>query len=463
VETVFSMNDKFSAPLEKIKAKTAGIGKIFAGAFGAGLAMKGLEGIGRAAKTAIEQLPEFAEKADQIERFSQISGIGADALQRFQYAAKMADVPAETLEGALKKMSVGMAQLEKHQGPLEKGLRRINPGLMMQLRNVKDNKTAFLLVADAVQKARTAQERAAIAQAAFGKTGQELIPMLMKGKAGLSEMMKEADKYGSVIDGPALEAGKKLADNLKHLRGTIDGVKNTVLGSLTEAIQPFVDKISEWAAGNRALIATKVELVIRKVGDAALWLYRNSSWLVPTVLTLVGAFEALVLVSKIITAVQIVMNSAFLANPITWVVIAVVALVAGFVILTQKIGGVGNAFRFLGGVIMATLLAPVNLVIDAIKALLGLVSLIPGVGTKLKPALDAINGFQSGMNKTLTGSDKETDFAGIWNANKAPNDAAIQAGGSHHILDIAGAPKDSKLTTTRAAPDFTANLAWGQN
>ena len=58
----------------------------------------------------------------------------------------------------------------------------------------------------------------------------------------------------------------------------------------------------------------------------------------------------------------------------------------------------------IGQAFMAGLLAPINLVIDAIVGLLSLMSKIPGMSSKLAPALGAIKGFQSNMNEFLTGN-----------------------------------------------------------
>jgi len=61
---------------------------------------------------------------------------------------------------------------------------------------------------------------------------------------------------------------------------------------------------------------------------------------------------------------------------------------------------------------------------DAIGGLMTLISKIPGVGDRLKPAMDAIDNFQSKMNRTLTGTEGALDFAGV--AQNAQAQAAQQ-------------------------------------
>lgn len=48
------------------------------------------------------------------------------------------------------------------------------------------------------------------------------------------------------------------------------------------------------------------------------------------------AYKAYKTITRAVTAVQWLLNSAFLANPITWIVIGVVALIAAFVVLYKK-------------------------------------------------------------------------------------------------------------------------------
>ena len=102
------------------------------------------------------------------------------------------------------------------------------------------------------------------------------------------------------------------------------------------------------------------------------------------------------------------------------------SVIVGFFIdtwnrLIDVLSVVGGFFVNIGQTITKWLLLPINMALDAIGNLIGLLSKIPGMSEKLAPAMNAINGFQSGMNKTLTGEANAYDFGGVWNGNANPD------------------------------------------
>jgi mannose/fructose/N-acetylgalactosamine-specific phosphotransferase system component IIC len=114
--------------------------------------------------------------------------------------------------------------------------------------------------------------------------------------------------------------------------------------------------------------------------------------------------------------------TAIVTSPITLITLAIVAavalLAAGIVLLVKHwdsvvavLKVVGGFFVDVGQAMMKWMLTPINLVMDAIGGLLTLLSKIPGVGDKIRPAVDALNSFQGKMNTTLTGSAGAYDYA----------------------------------------------------
>ncbi|AVJ48762.1 tape measure protein [Gordonia phage SallySpecial] len=83
-----------------------------------------------------------------------------------------------------------------------------------------------------------------------------------------------------------------------------------------------------------------------KLASAAEWAQRNQSTVVALATVVAGLAVAILAVNAaltvykavgaVVTAVQWAMNSAFLANPITWVVLAVIALIAVIVLIATK-------------------------------------------------------------------------------------------------------------------------------
>jgi len=450
-----------------------------------------LERVAEFAIDKLKELPamlgEFAEKGEKIGRTADKLGMSAEAFQRLGFAAHMADLPAETLEKSMGKLNLSMGQLHQFSGPLQESLKRLDPVLMHNLRSAKDTTEGFLMISDAIKGTTDPQKRAQIAVAAFGKAGQDMIPFLLKGKDGIEEMMKETEKYQTVLGDDAVRASGEFSDAQKKMALSLDSLGNTVMSNLLPVITPMVDKVVEWFAANKEVIATNITAFVKGFGDAVGVLGPIVGGVLaflkdwgPAILAGVAAFEVMKVtmmfmagLPAIIGAVNAVifaftaysggaatameaLNIVMEANPIGLIVLAVAGLVAGIVMLVSHwkevsdfmVNVVGPVFLQVGQTIMKYLLLPVNLVITALTTVLDLASSIPGIGDQFKQAAAGMRTFQDGMNSTLTGTKGATDFGGIWapkdgkpgapgtaGAN-APNAAALAVGAPHVTVPV---------------------------
>jgi len=118
----------------------------------------------------------------------------------------------------------------------------------------------------------------------------------------------------------------------------------------------------------------------------------------------------------IVKGAMVIFNFIASMNPISLIVIAVAALVTGFIILADHVGGIGNAFKVLGQAILQFVLSPINLLIAGIVELLKLASLIPGVGEQFGNAGKSLEGFQDSINQKLFGTTSLNPFSSFTNA-----------------------------------------------
>ena len=324
------------------------------------LAAKGVEwGIDKL-KELPEIMTQFAENGANIGKTAEKLGLTAEGFQRLSYAANIAEVPAETLEKSFAKLNLGMGQLTKNQGALDSGLRRIDPALRQQLKTAGSTQEAFLRIADAVAKTENPQKRAAIAVAAFGKAGQDMLPFLLKGREGISDLMAETDKYQVVLGQDAVEASKKFVEEQKHLKMMTDGVGVSIMQSLLPAINPLLDKVNAWAGANKEIIASNITKFIETLGSGLQAVGGFLSVIGPWLPEIVGGFiawqaaslfmgvlpgmikavagglEILTMVTKGAATVQEAFNLVMMANPVGLVVAAVALLVAGIILLAQN-------------------------------------------------------------------------------------------------------------------------------
>lgn len=113
-----------------------------------------------------------------------------------------------------------------------------------------------------------------------------------------------------------------------------------------------------------------------------------------------------------LAAAQWVLNAAFLACPITWIILGIIALIAAGVLLYQnwdlvkeKVSGAMSAIldglKPLGRGIMTVLLFPINLLIAGVIRLLEIASRIPGIGARFASAAESVRNFQAAANQAV--------------------------------------------------------------
>lgn len=88
-------------------------------------------------------------------------------------------------------------------------------------------------------------------------------------------------------------------------------------------IAPLIDRIATWAGENRDLIITMAKILAVAIGLTAGFLLIQAS-----IMPILIAFKIYASIAKIVTAVTWLFNTALWANPITWVVVAIVGLIA---------------------------------------------------------------------------------------------------------------------------------------
>lgn len=298
---------------------------------------------GGAATAAVAALNKMANTADDLNTMANVVGLNVESYQKLRYAAEQNDVTTEQFDKSLQILSKTMGELRNNTGTLYSRLNKTNPALLRQLRAAKDNESAFRLMMDAINKAGTAQQKAYLATAAFGKSGQALISLGNAGADAMAHFEAEAEKFGIVTaDGGA--AADEWGRAVVRVRKAFEGVGYTIMNKVLPVLTPVVNKISEWISQNKELIAdrviewgNKLFNVLKQIAavmEPMVRLFSRFSGLV-TVL-FIGKAAGLILnivklggAIKNLAAVMGLFNAALWTSPITWIVAGVVALGAG--------------------------------------------------------------------------------------------------------------------------------------
>ncbi|TIO62939.1 hypothetical protein [Mesorhizobium sp.] len=209
---------KSIANIEKSTALAAGTLKTFVGglAAGAGLAaLASLDGAFAKLKETISQYDEIATNARQ-------TGLKADTYQAIAFAAKQANVEQDSLNTSLTIFAKNAGLAEKGSGALFTGLKKLNPQLLQNIINAKDQEERLKLVSDALAQTTDATQKAALAAVVFGKGGVEMARFLDQGRASIDAMKKSARDMGIIIPDDLLQRAGALDDQLDVLSKVIE-------------------------------------------------------------------------------------------------------------------------------------------------------------------------------------------------------------------------------------------------
>ena len=267
VSTIFRAMDHMSGPMSKMQRN-------------ANRAMKGISGGVRFLKTAAigiasvlatgavgKAINDFQKSGDEIAKTARMLGLSAETLQELRFASDREGISAEALTTAFRLMNKNVGDLKAGQGELYSRLKLTNPALARQLRTVQGSEEGFTILIDAISKETDVTKRAALAQAAFGRSGQELIKLAVGGTKGLEALRVEARKYGGVLSNEAAAAAERFNDSMTNLKASLTGLKNVALGGLIEQLQPMIQGFAEWIAINKQLIGQNLGRIVGVIGN----------------------------------------------------------------------------------------------------------------------------------------------------------------------------------------------------
>ncbi len=226
-----------------------------------GLPLAALGGIasGGLLLAAKKAVMDFASSGAALDDMSKRTGLTASELQLLAYQGEMSDVSLEALMGSVGKLNrnIGDAVSGKN-----KDLAALFQELRINLRgsNGEMRTGAELLpeLADAFSRNTNAVTRARLGTALFGKSYEEILPLLVDGGAGLRVLRQEWEKIGFEIPEADSELAAKLDDSFVRLRYATDGLFKSIGAKLAPALIPLMDRLVMWAAANRDVLSTQL-------------------------------------------------------------------------------------------------------------------------------------------------------------------------------------------------------------
>jgi len=278
-----------------------------------------------------------------------------------------------------------------------------------QLSLAKNTEQAFELITKKVSTIKDPMEKAAFASAAFSRAGIDMIKFMEAGTDGIAKLREEARKYGAVISNDAAANSELFIDAMTNFKSVVSGVALTLGSKLMPFLTKVIQGFADFWAGNKKFISQGIDKFISTIanvlrfvapvfetvfiaskklfeafGKAATSLLPDfsvktetlqktfnlllnslefmekigikafefiqfaSPFLKPFIATLLiykGVLIAVALATKAWAVVTGIINAVMAMNPVTLIVIAVAALVAGIILLVKNWDFVVVAFK----------------------------------------------------------------------------------------------------------------------
>lgn len=318
---------------------------------------------GMALRKGFEIVTNAAETADEIDKISGVIGISKKSFQELSFAAKRENVSNELLTGSFLKMNKAVGQLQQGSGNLKSFLEKNNPALLKQLKTTKSSEEAFNLLSGAVEKAPNQMQKAAIAAAAFGKGGIEMIKLIEIGPAGIQKLRDEAQKLGIVMSDSMIADAANFADAQDNMNAALTGLKVTIASGLLPIMEKGIEKLTNWIVQNKDLIKAKTAEFFQKIADAGKWLYDNWDTIVSVGTKVIKALALIWIVSTLLEAGMLALS--IISGTIT----AVIWLYEAAVTAAGIAQAVFNAIMYVG-------ILPIIAIVAAIGILIAIIYLV---------------------------------------------------------------------------------------
>lgn len=223
-------------------------------------------------KAMISMTKESAAFADNIITLSMQTGQSTQQLQEFAYASELIDVSVDTLQGSLTKLTNNMQDTMNGTGNAKASFEALGVSVTNADGSMRSANDVFYETIDALGQVKNETERDAMSMDIFGRSAQDLNPLIIQGSQTLKAYADEAHNVGYVLDDEALSALGAVDDAYQRLQNTQEGVKNQLSAEFAPYLEEFYGDVTTMVKdGGKALkdsgIVDAFGMLLDTVGD----------------------------------------------------------------------------------------------------------------------------------------------------------------------------------------------------
>jgi len=205
---------------------------------------------------------EYFETADEINTDARKYGIDTDTLQKWRYASELIDVSAETMGSSLGKLTRSLKQYQKGNEDTVGAFESLGVSVYNASGQFRKSEDIFYDVIDALGRVEDETQADILANQIFGRSFQELNPLIDAGSGAIKDLGQEAEDLGLIMSPEQL-------DNLNRAKDSLDSIKaqlGMALLPIVEKLSPVIEDITNWLS--EQLARPEVQESLGKIGEA---------------------------------------------------------------------------------------------------------------------------------------------------------------------------------------------------
>ena len=192
---------------------------------------------------------EQAAAAGEIQDVAMQTGLSTEAVQRYQYACDMIGVSFDTVASSQAKMIRSMADVQSGSETAAATWNQLGIEVMNADGSLRDAQEVFLEVIDVLAQIENATQRDAVSMEIFGRSAQDLNPLIVQGTDAFQAFYDEASDVKDILTDVQLETLAGLDDEMHRVEARFESGANSMALKFTPALQEFYEKTSEGIKG----------------------------------------------------------------------------------------------------------------------------------------------------------------------------------------------------------------------
>ena len=247
-DTVDQLADKFGVTLPKgARDALNGMEGLSAGTVAAmAAAAAAIAAVIKVVQELGQMTLDVAAQVDEYLAQSAITGVPTEMLQAWDYAAPLIDTDAETIMGAMTKITRAMGEASEGNDAAIAKFAELGVSIQDSVTGgLRSAEEVFYDVVDALGQVENQTQRDAIAMDLMGKSAQDLNPLINAGSKALKEYGAEATATGYILDRQQIRKLGEVDDAYQKLQLTIEANRKQLAADFAPAAKSSMELFTD--------------------------------------------------------------------------------------------------------------------------------------------------------------------------------------------------------------------------